>query len=61
MGCKICGRSSCASWMHSASEQAEWDSLDGMDDAALRQEVVDLRREVKDLKAELDAERTANH
>jgi len=46
--------------MHSAKEQEEWESVEGMDERELHQEVVDLRREVADLKAELDAERTAN-
>jgi len=57
MSCKICGRGACASWMHSAEEQAEFDSVDGMDEQQLRREVVDLRREVASLKAELE---TAN-
>jgi hypothetical protein len=46
--------------MHSAREQKEWESIEGMDDSELRQEVIDLRREVKDLQNELYAERTSN-
>lgn len=54
MSCKICGRGACASWMHSAEEQEEWESVDGMDDRQLKVEVIDLRREIKELKQEIE-------
>lgn len=54
MSCKICGRGACASWMHSAEEQAEWESVEDMDDRQLKAEIIDLRREIKDLKAEIE-------
>lgn len=60
MGCRICGRGSCASWMHSISEQEAWESLEGMDEDALKREVLALRREVAELKAELEVERPAD-
>jgi hypothetical protein len=52
--CKICGRSGCASWMHSIEEQEEHEELRQMDDAQLRDLVKDLRHEVKGLQEELD-------
>jgi hypothetical protein len=29
VGCKICGRNACASWMHSIEEQEEWETKTG--------------------------------
>jgi hypothetical protein len=40
--------------MHSAEVQAEWEAVEGLDEHQLKAEVVELRREIKDLKAELD-------
>ena len=54
MSCKICGRGSCASWMHSAEQQEAWSLVESMDDRQLRSEVVDLRGEVAALKAEIN-------
>lgn len=54
MSCKICGRSSCASWMHSAEQQAEWESVDGLSDQELKSELIDARREITDLKNEIE-------
>ena len=54
MSCKICGRGSCASWMHSAEQQEAWSQVESMDDRQLRSEVVDLRGEVATLKAEIN-------
>lgn len=38
--------------MHSAEEQVEHDSLDGLDENQLRRELIDARREITDLKDE---------
>lgn len=54
MSCKICGRSSCASWMHSAKEQAEWESVESLSDSQLKSELIDARREITDLKNEIE-------
>ena len=54
MSCRICGRSSCAAYMHSAEEQAEFNLVDGMSEQRLFREVIDLRREVAELKVELE-------
>lgn len=59
MSCKICGRGSCASWMHSAEQQEAWSLVESMDDRQLRSEVVDLRGEVVALKAEIADEAIA--
>ena len=40
--------------MHSAEEQAEWSSLEDMDDDALKRELIDARREISDLKVEVE-------
>lgn len=53
MSCKICNRSACATWMHSAEEQSEWESVWDMDERQLQLEVIDLRREIKDLKQQI--------
>lgn len=53
MACKICGRGACAEYMHGAEEQAEWEDIEDMDERALKVEVIDLRREREDLRAEL--------
>ncbi len=53
MSCKICGRSACASWMHSAEQQEAWELVEGMDDRQLKSEVLDLRSEVLTLKVEI--------
>ena len=53
MSCKICGRSACASWMHSAEQQEAWELVEIMDDRQLKSEVVDLRSEVSTLKVEV--------
>ena len=53
MSCKICGRSACASWMHSAEQQEAWELVEQMDDRQLKSEVVDLRSEVLTLKIEV--------
>jgi hypothetical protein len=53
MSCKICGRSACASWMHSAEQQEAWELVEVMDDRQLKSEVVDLRSEVSALKVEV--------
>jgi hypothetical protein len=53
MSCKICGRSACASWMHSAEQQEAWELVEAMDDRQLKSEVVDLRSEVSALKVEV--------
>lgn len=54
MSCKICGRSACAAFMHSAKEQEDWESVDKLSDRQLKTEVLDLRKEVVDLKAEIE-------
>ena len=59
MSCKICGRGSCASWMHSAEQQEAWSLVESMDDRQLKSEVVDLRGEVAALKAEIADEAIA--
>ncbi len=56
MSCKICGSNACTSWMHSAEEQAEYDDIDGWDDLRLKREVVDLRRQVKELERQISIE-----
>lgn len=53
MSCKICGRCACASWMHSADEQEEWQSVENMDEKQLKYEIIDLRRQVKDLEQQI--------
>lgn len=55
MGCAICGRNSCAAWMHSAEEREQHEELCQLDDADLRRMVVDLRAEIEDLKHEISA------
>ncbi len=40
--------------MHDAEQQAEWESVENLDDRQLKSEVLDLRREIKDLKAEIE-------
>ena len=59
MSCKICGRGSCASWMHSAEQQEAWSLVESMDDRQLKSEVVDSRGEVAALKAEIADEAIA--
>ena len=49
MGCKICGRGACATWMHNQAEQDEYSCLDGWDESKLKAEVVSLRREAESL------------
>ncbi len=61
MSCKICGRGACASWMHSAEEQFEHESVEGWDESRLRRELIDARREIKDLKAENDTLRKSSN
>lgn len=51
--CKICGRGACASWMHSLEEQAEWESVEDMSERQLQSEVIDLRRQIKDLEQQI--------
>ena len=53
MSCKICGKSACASWMHSAAQQEAWELVEIMDDRQLKSAVVDLRNEVCTLKVEI--------
>lgn len=52
MGCKICNRSSCASWMHSLEEQEAWGALEDWSENRLKSEIISLRGEAKDLKSE---------
>ncbi len=48
MGCKICGRGACASWMHSIDEQERYEERQSMSS-----DVDDLRREIQSQKDEL--------
>jgi len=47
--CDICGSSSCASWMHSAEEQARYEKvIEAFDRArALREEVRNAEKEAR--------------
>lgn len=53
MGCKICGRGACASWMHSVEEQEEWQSVENLTDDQMKREIIDLRRQVKELERQI--------
>lgn len=48
MSCSICGRSSCASWMHSIADQEAWDARQSMSD-----DVDTLRRQLQEAQAEI--------
>lgn len=54
MSCEICGLSSCASWMHSPTAVAAWDSVSGLSERELKLEVIDLRAQVKDLENRIE-------
>lgn len=54
MSCKICGRSSCASWMHSSEEQEQWSSLEDLSEKQLITLVIDLRGEVENLRQQIE-------
>jgi hypothetical protein len=56
MACSICGRSSCAKYMHSLEEQQAHDEFEGKTERQMIDEIISLRQEVKELKEEKNKE-----